>query len=194
MQRNSDPPPCHRHPAARCEDADLSLRPAASLTYPAVPGSSGADIIEKAGKDVVDLNLGERVIFDTKAYVDPQANRQVGHTVICTASPRSHPSLLALGASSVFDYKASDVLDQLRASGPFRYAMTASGDSAPQRAIAELLQPTGGQFASVLPRSPGGGLTIECKKSYTLHSHKRRIETSTSIFVSCGMEPICLPY
>ena len=41
--------------------------PAASLTYPAVPGSSGAGIIEEVGKDVADLKVGERVIFDTKA-------------------------------------------------------------------------------------------------------------------------------
>ena len=95
---------------------------------------------------------------------------QVGHTVICTASPHSHSFLLALGASSVFDYKASDVLDQLRASGPFMYAMTASGDPASQHAIAELLQPTGGRFASVLPLSSEVNLPSNVEVIYTAFS------------------------
>ena len=47
--------------------------PTASLIYPAAPGSSGAGITEEVDKDVADLKVGGRVIFDTKAYVDPQA-------------------------------------------------------------------------------------------------------------------------
>ena len=55
-----------------------------------------------------------------------------------------------LGAAEVLDYKSEDVVSQLRSHGPFKYLFTASGDQASQRALAELLQPTGGTYASVL--------------------------------------------
>ena len=49
------------------------------------------------------------------------------------------------------DYKAADVVDKLRDLGPYKYLFTASGDPASQKALTTLLEPTGGQFASVLP-------------------------------------------
>jgi NADPH:quinone reductase-like Zn-dependent oxidoreductase len=55
-----------------------------------------------------------------------------------------------LGASDVIDYKASDAIEQLRALGPYTYLFTGSGDPTSQKALASLLQPQGGQFASVL--------------------------------------------
>ncbi|KAF2622462.1 oxidoreductase domain-containing protein [Macroventuria anomochaeta] len=222
--------------------------PAASLNFPAVLGSSGAGIVDKVGSKAMNLRVGDRVVFDTKAYVSPNANFQqgawqelvicsagtvakqavltsfplqtavaalhvflgmsappltssvspspglkdekvliwgaggavgqyavqyaasVGHTVICTASPRSTTYLTQLGASAVIDYKAADVLSQLCALGPFKYLMTASGDASSQQTIAELLRPSGGKFASVLPLSAGVELPSNVEVIYTAFS------------------------
>jgi NADPH:quinone reductase-like Zn-dependent oxidoreductase len=62
--------------------------PAASLQYPAVLGTSGAGVIEELGKGVSGLQVGDRVVFDTKAYVKPEENRKQGtwqQLVICDA-------------------------------------------------------------------------------------------------------------
>jgi NADPH:quinone reductase-like Zn-dependent oxidoreductase len=56
-----------------------------------------------------------------------------------------------LGATEVIDYKAADVVDKLRKVGPYKYLFTASGDAVSQKALATLLEPSGGKFASVLP-------------------------------------------
>jgi NADPH:quinone reductase-like Zn-dependent oxidoreductase len=77
-------------------------------------------------------------------------NRQVGCTVIVTASPRDIQRQKRLGATEVVDYKSVDVVEQLRKYGPYKYLLTASGDAASQKALAALL-PSGGRFASVLP-------------------------------------------
>ena len=76
---------------------------------------------------------------------------QVGYTVVVTASPRDFERQKKLGATEVIDYKAADVVGKLRELGPFKYLFTASGDPASQKALATLLEPTGGKFASVLP-------------------------------------------
>jgi len=81
--------------------------------------------------------------------------RQVGHTVVVTASPRDIERQKRLGASEVIDYKSADVVEQLRAHGPYKFMFTASGDTASQKAMAALL-PNGGRFASVLP----GGIEL----------------------------------
>ena len=70
--------------------------------------------------------------------------------MIVTASPRDNKRQISLGASEVIDYKAPDVAEQLRALGPYKYMITASGDAPSQKALAALLQPEGGRFASVL--------------------------------------------
>lgn len=80
-----------------------------------------------------------------------QYAKSVGYTVIATASPRAASHLESVGATTVLDYKSPTIIDDLRALGPYTYHFTASGDSASQKAIAELLQPNGGKFASVLP-------------------------------------------
>jgi NADPH:quinone reductase-like Zn-dependent oxidoreductase len=62
--------------------------PAAHLHYPAVLGSSGAGIIEEVGEGVTSLNVGDRVVFDTKAYVKVDENRRTGtwqQLVVCDA-------------------------------------------------------------------------------------------------------------
>jgi len=80
-----------------------------------------------------------------------QYARSVGYTVIATASPRAMSHLKTIGASTVLDYKSPTIVDDLRALGPYAYLFTASGDPASQHAIADILQPKGGKFASVLP-------------------------------------------
>jgi hypothetical protein len=77
---------------------------------------------------------------------------QVGHIVIVTASPRDVERQKRLGASEVIDYKAPEAVDRLRQLGPYKYLFTASGDAVSQQALAGLLQPQGGKFASVLGR------------------------------------------
>ncbi|KAF1923203.1 oxidoreductase domain-containing protein [Didymella exigua CBS 183.55] len=52
--------------------------PAASLSFPATLGSSGAGVIEEVGSSVTNVQVGDRVVFDTKAYVDPKVNKQQG--------------------------------------------------------------------------------------------------------------------
>ncbi|KAI9767219.1 MAG: hypothetical protein M1840_005819 [Geoglossum simile] len=79
-----------------------------------------------------------------------QYAKSVGYTVIATASPRGFQRLKELGASEVLDYRSSDIISQLKSLGPFKYAMTASGDGPSQLALAEVLQPEGGKFASTL--------------------------------------------
>lgn len=70
--------------------------------------------------------------------------------VIATASPRGFDHLKSLGASDVLDYKSPTVLNDLRALGPFKYLYSTSGDPASQQALAALLQPAGGKFASTM--------------------------------------------
>jgi NADPH:quinone reductase-like Zn-dependent oxidoreductase len=62
--------------------------PASSLKYPAVLGSSGAGIIQELGEGVTGLEIGDRIVFDTKAYVNPDQNREQGawqQLVVCDA-------------------------------------------------------------------------------------------------------------
>lgn len=202
--------------------------PASQLKYPAVLGTSGAGVVEELGEGVTGLKVGDRVVFDTAAYVKTDDNRrtgtwqqlvicdaktvakigdvafeqavlvdfplqtavaalhvflgmgtpgtgkeeervliwgaggavgsyavqyakQVGHKVVVTASPRDIERQKRLGASEVIDYKAADVVEQLRKFGPYKYLFTASGDPASQKALTTLLGPSGGKFASVLP-------------------------------------------
>ncbi|KAI2480255.1 oxidoreductase domain containing protein [Pyrenophora tritici-repentis] len=80
-----------------------------------------------------------------------QYAKQVGYTVVVTASSRDNERQQKLGVTHVVDYRAADVVDKLRQLGPYRYLFTASGDAASQTALATLLQPTRGKFASVLP-------------------------------------------
>lgn len=75
---------------------------------------------------------------------------QVGHTVVATASPRDFERQKKLGVSEVVDYKSADAIEQLRRLGPYKYLFTASGDATSQKALAALLGPAGGKFASVL--------------------------------------------
>jgi len=81
-----------------------------------------------------------------------QYAKSVGHTVIVTASPRDFERQISIGASEVLDYKDPEVLAKLKTLGPFKYAISASGDETSQRAIASLLSESseGGKFASVL--------------------------------------------
>ncbi|KAH7066866.1 chaperonin 10-like protein [Paraphoma chrysanthemicola] len=52
--------------------------PATSMQYPAALGTGGAGVIEEVGEGVVGLKVGDRVAFDTKAYVVPEKNRRQG--------------------------------------------------------------------------------------------------------------------
>jgi len=62
--------------------------PASKLNYPAVLGTSGAGVIQAVGEGVDGLSVGDRVVFDTKAYVDVEQNRRTGtwqEVVACSA-------------------------------------------------------------------------------------------------------------
>jgi hypothetical protein len=78
----------------------------------------------------------------------------------------------------VVDYKAADAVDRLRQLGPYSYLFTASGDAPSQQALAALLQPEGGKFASVL----GGAVDLpsNVERVYTAFSQAgQRAEYST---------------
>lgn len=51
---------------------------AGNLLYPAVLGSSGAGVVEELGEGVTGINVGDRVVFDTKAYVNANSNGREG--------------------------------------------------------------------------------------------------------------------
>ena len=70
--------------------------------------------------------------------------------VVATASPRGFDHLKKVGATEVLDYKDADVVEKLRAIGPFKFMYTTSGDPASQQALASLLGSDGGKFASTL--------------------------------------------
>lgn len=56
--------------------------------YPAVLGTGGAGVVEELGDGVTDLKVGDRVVFDTRAYVKGDANRREGtwqQLVVCNA-------------------------------------------------------------------------------------------------------------
>jgi NADPH:quinone reductase-like Zn-dependent oxidoreductase len=62
--------------------------PAASLNYPAILGTSGAGVVRELGEGVADLKVGDRVVFDTKAYVKPDENLKQGtwqQAVVCNS-------------------------------------------------------------------------------------------------------------
>ncbi|PVI00145.1 putative alcohol dehydrogenase [Periconia macrospinosa] len=48
------------------------------LDYPAVFGTSGAGVIEKLGDGVTAFAVGDRIVFDTRAYVNPNDNLREG--------------------------------------------------------------------------------------------------------------------
>ncbi|KAH7071597.1 oxidoreductase domain-containing protein [Paraphoma chrysanthemicola] len=52
--------------------------PATSMQYPAALGTGGAGVVEEVGEGVGGLKVGDRVAFDTKAYVTPEKNRRQG--------------------------------------------------------------------------------------------------------------------
>jgi NADPH:quinone reductase-like Zn-dependent oxidoreductase len=79
-----------------------------------------------------------------------QFSKSVGYTIIATASPHSASHLESIGASLVLDYKSPTIISDLRSLGPYKFLFTTSGDPTSQKALAELLQPDGGKFASTL--------------------------------------------
>lgn len=52
--------------------------PATQLKYPAVLGTSGAGVVEGLGDGVTGFQVGDRVVFDTAAYVKVDENRKTG--------------------------------------------------------------------------------------------------------------------
>lgn len=92
----------------------------------------------------------------TGKCLNSNTRRELMKEVIATASPRGFDRLKNLGASTVLDYKSPSILEDLRALGPFKYMFTTSGDVTSQEALAALLQPKGGKFASTL----GGNVKI----------------------------------
>jgi NADPH:quinone reductase-like Zn-dependent oxidoreductase len=91
-------------------------------------------------------------VWDTQVRISFRVvfTRKLKKPVIATASPRGFNHLKSLGASKVLDYKSPGIVKELLALGPFKYMYTTSGDAISQQALATLLQPEGGKFASTL--------------------------------------------
>lgn len=92
--------------------------------------------------------------------------------MIATASPRGADHLLSIGASNVLDYKSPTIEAEIRALGPFKFFLTASGDPKSQQTIASLLQPNGGEFASTL----GGEVPLPDNVERIFESFERLVQ------------------
>ncbi len=140
--------------------------------------SVGAYAVQYAKKRELSLakNLGFK-IFNVK---------QVGYTVIATASPRGFTHLEELGASQVFDYKSTDNKPEFRSLGLFKFMMTASDDVASQQAIGKLLQPIGGGFASTL----GGSVDLPITSTESMKCSKPQLRNLNSRVSANGGIPI----
>jgi len=80
-----------------------------------------------------------------------QYAKSVGHTVIATASPRDVTHLISIGANAVIDYHSPTIVEDIRSHGPFKFILNAVGNPESHMAIAALIYPPGGSYASVLP-------------------------------------------
>lgn len=89
---------------------------------------------------------------------------------MATASPRKFDYVRSLGATEVLDYKDDQVTPQLKRLGPYDFVMTASGDAQSAMAISNVLQPTGGNFASTRPKSEGTQLAANVNLIYDFFS------------------------
>lgn len=52
--------------------------PGSQLNYPAVLGTSGAGLVHEVGDNVKHFSKGDRVVFDTSAYVHTKDNLRTG--------------------------------------------------------------------------------------------------------------------
>ncbi|KAH9928552.1 GroES-like protein [Epithele typhae] len=79
-----------------------------------------------------------------------------GYKVVATASPRNFDLVKSLGASAVFDYRAPDVIDQIKAAtgGTLAKAVDTISEKDSQRICAESMGPAGGHVVLVLFRVP----------------------------------------
>lgn len=78
--------------------------------------------------------------------------------MVGTASPAKFDYVRSLGAATVLDYKDEQIVSKLKDLGPFDFIMMASGGAKAAKAISDILQPTGGTFASTSPRRDEMGL------------------------------------
>jgi NADPH:quinone reductase-like Zn-dependent oxidoreductase len=108
--------------------------PAASLQYPAILGTGGAGVVEELGVGVEGLKVGDRVVFDTKAYVVSEKNRRQGtwqQLVICEAA-----TVAKVRSLGIFEYKefanfGPDWRHPFRASRVSRLSVADGGCSTP---------------------------------------------------------------
>ncbi|KNG84184.1 putative alcohol dehydrogenase [Aspergillus nomiae NRRL 13137] len=94
----------------------------------------------------------------------------VGYDVVATASPGKFDYVRSLGASEVVDYRDEQAVSKLKALGPYKFVMTASGDAAGAHAISDILQPEGGVFASTRPQSEEMHLADNVELLYDYYS------------------------
>ena len=81
-----------------------------------------------------------------------------GYKVVTTASPRNFDLVKSLGASAAFDYRATDVVSQIKAAtgDSLKKALDAAGSGKDSQGnTAEALGPSGGKVVLVSPPIPG---------------------------------------
>lgn len=89
---------------------------------------------------------------------------------MATASPGKFDYVRGLGASEVVDYRDQHAVSKLKALGPYKFVMTASGDVAGAHAISDILQPEGGVFVSTRPQSKEMDLPDNVRLIYDFYS------------------------
>lgn len=90
--------------------------------------------------------------------------------MVATASPAKIDYVRSLGASDILDYKDEHIVSKLKALGPFDFVMTASGDAKGAKAISDILQPTGGVFASTRAKNDEMDLAPNVRLAYDFFS------------------------
>ncbi|KAJ4344963.1 hypothetical protein N0V95_006076 [Ascochyta clinopodiicola] len=106
-------------------------------------------IDRKSGKDTSVLIWGGSSSVGLYAI---QIARQHGFKIITVCSPKHHEHVKSLGADHVFDYKSSDVVDQIKGAAPrLQYIFDTIGDKSSSSTASDALGEAGGTLCTVRP-------------------------------------------
>ncbi|KAE8150648.1 chaperonin 10-like protein, partial [Aspergillus avenaceus] len=145
---------------------------AVAITFPLLTAVAALNLKLRMAKPGTGAT-GKALIWGASSSVGGYAVQyaaSAGYHVVATASERKFDDVRKLGATDLVDYKDDQAVSKLKQFGPYDFAMTASGDPASANAISELLQPTGGEFASTRPASDETNLAANVRLLYDAYS------------------------